>query len=732
MVKNRNELFLSIIMTMFLFFGTFTDIGAMTVLRTILPHETVFPGQPVSIYFEIIPDENSNEFGFEDTFPCEFQIEQLDNLELNGDCKVGLRLFNGSGSLNASYVIRVPDIIQTGTYKFDGTYFNEIIKDGIISGDNELSVREATGMIVTRSMNKNEFYPGEVAEISLTVSPGYATFAILDELVLTGWEIIDSGELLIRQVNGEKYLSALWLNAPAEITYQYKLRVPQTALGFYLVSGEFGDNSGSNKKTKGEISAMVKKLTGTLSYYVSNNGSDSSNNGTSPESPFATIQQAINIAVGSAAIYVADGIYKGPGNLNIDFSGKAVKVQSENGPDNCIIDCEGASHGFYFHNNEGANSILRGFTIKNCIGKSRDWLGSNVLSGGAILCEGSNPTIENNILHNNTSELGGGIACFDVQSVIIKNNRIISNNATMNHGGGVYFSNSNGIIENNIISENFSNSAGGGIALQNNSSPIIRQNKVESNRAYLGAAFYISNGRPEILNNLIVNNEASFMGGAFDLWGATIFAANNTIIGNSADTKGGAVNAAYLDDAIFVNNIFWGNVAPFGNNIYLAYNQSGVEYPANMTVKYSTLEGGQSSNYIENGCAITFQNILEGNPLLANSGIGKYNLLSGSPCIDAGTSEGTPGKDIEDNVRFDALNIPNTGAGPFSYYDIGAYEYHPAKGDINSDGDIDGSDLSYFLNKYLNGQQEADLNGDGSIDESDVKVFAENYGLNGL
>lgn len=55
----------------------------------------------------------------------------------------------------------------------------------------------------------------------------------------------------------------------------------------------------------------------------------------------ATIQEGINEAVDGDTVLVADGIYTGDGNRDIDFLGKAIVVMSENGPDSCIIDCQG-------------------------------------------------------------------------------------------------------------------------------------------------------------------------------------------------------------------------------------------------------------------------------------------------------------------------------------------------------------------------------------------------------
>ena len=111
---------------------------------------------------------------------------------------------------------------------------------------------------------------------------------------------------------------------------------------------------------------------------------------------FNNIQAAINDAIYGDTVIVADGVYTGPGNRDIDFNGKAITVRSENGPGNCIIDCNGTEaephRGFYFHNGEDSNSVLDGLTIINGYGPKNGDLFSH---GGAIYCIGSSPTISN-------------------------------------------------------------------------------------------------------------------------------------------------------------------------------------------------------------------------------------------------------------------------------------------------------------------------------------------------
>jgi hypothetical protein len=79
---------------------------------------------------------------------------------------------------------------------------------------------------------------------------------------------------------------------------------------------------------------------------------------------YSTIQEGIDEAVDGDTVLVADGTYIGYGNRDIDFLGKAILVMSENGPENCIIDCEYEDyHGFSFQNGESSSSVLKGFTI---------------------------------------------------------------------------------------------------------------------------------------------------------------------------------------------------------------------------------------------------------------------------------------------------------------------------------------------------------------------------------
>jgi len=136
---------------------------------------------------------------------------------------------------------------------------------------------------------------------------------------------------------------------------------------------------------------------------------------------FATIQAAIDDSNDGDTVLVADGTYTGDGNRDIDFHGKAITVKSENGPENCIIDCNGRlrdeHRGFRFHSGEDANSAIIGFTIVNshprlyCRPFPPFACGPR---GGAIQCEGwtgrpASPTIGNCIVCNSAAADGFGV-----------------------------------------------------------------------------------------------------------------------------------------------------------------------------------------------------------------------------------------------------------------------------------------------------------------------------------
>ena len=215
-----------------------------------------------------------------------------------------------------------------------------------------------------------------------------------------------------------------------------------------------------------EFTVTAESCVPTVYYVDAANGNDL-NDGLTFETAFATIQKGIDAALDGDTVIVADGIYTGDGNRDIDFLGKAITVHSENGPNNCIIDCENSGRGFYFHSGEDANSVVDGFTIENGFADV----------GGGIYCVRSSPTITNCTVSGNSAvgtswypiAYGGGMYNSE-SSPTIANCTFSSNSASRDeaYGGGMYNGGSHPTITNCTFSGNLASGSrvadGGGMS----------------------------------------------------------------------------------------------------------------------------------------------------------------------------------------------------------------------------------------------------------------------------
>jgi len=218
-----------------------------------------------------------------------------------------------------------------------------------------------------------------------------------------------------------------------------------------------------------------------------------------------------------------------------------------------------------------------------------------------------------------------------------------------------------------------------------------------------------------IENNIIYDNDLH----GIDFQGVAATIMNNTIVSN----KGDGIGCTSGDGVMIENNIIVSN-GEYG----ISCDQS-----PEPQISYNDVWDNTIGDY--SGCSPGTGDI-SGNPLFEDSVIYDFHITTGSPCIDAGTSDGVPEFDFDGNCRYDDPNAePNTGGGTDTYYDMGAYEYFPVcKGDFDSDGDVDGSDLVIFADAFGSSSGGPDYNpvtdfdGDGYVDESDLAVFAAEFG----
>jgi predicted outer membrane repeat protein len=174
----------------------------------------------------------------------------------------------------------------------------------------------------------------------------------------------------------------------------------------------------------------------------------------SPDAPYQTIQAGLDAAASGDVVVVANGVYAGAGNVNLDFGGKDIVLRSKSGPQVTIIDGDASTGGLVFDSGETAAAVLDGFTIRNCNAGGSD--------GGAVFISASSPTIQNCVLEANSATNGGAIACEAGSSAAIINCLFIDNSA--DSGGAIYCDASSPTISSCTLTGNSATTMGGGVA----------------------------------------------------------------------------------------------------------------------------------------------------------------------------------------------------------------------------------------------------------------------------
>ncbi|MHC4498106.1 MAG: right-handed parallel beta-helix repeat-containing protein [Planctomycetota bacterium] len=470
-----------------------------------------------------------------------------------------------------------------------------------------------------------------------------------------------------------------------------------------------------------------------------------------PSPNYPTIQSAIDAAGYYDVVVVADGNYTGAGNKNLDFHGKPLRVRSENGPNNCTIDCQNSGGGFVFWSGERENSVVEGFTItdagngitcqfgtspviNNCTIRegshpgvvSQDYSSPTItnctISGNncGILCDsGSNATIKNCTISNNSEWRGvGGIYFWGWGSSLeIVNCTISANNGigiygnrycnleitdctiSENDGGGIYGEFNHSVkITNCTISDNNNT----GIRCEGDSTTITNCTINGNKNGYLGGGIYCGVGyRTTISNCTISDNSAEFIGGVG--CGGLITTITNCIIsGNSAtDGIGGAYISGFLSSTIN-NCLIIGNTAERGGGLCC----SGYENP---TVTNCTIVGNSASSPEWGGGMLC----INGNPTITNCIFWGNEAPKGAQIYLTDSDASVSYTDVEggeDDVYVEPGSILNWGLGNI---DLDPYFVDPNVSDYHLSEDspcIDAGDPNYVA-----GPDETDLDGNPRV-----------------
>ncbi|MDR2693602.1 MAG: right-handed parallel beta-helix repeat-containing protein [Chitinispirillales bacterium] len=280
----------------------------------------------------------------------------------------------------------------------------------------------------------------------------------------------------------------------------------------------------------------------------------------------------------------------------------------------------------------GWSEHTKNITIKNNIIEENDVRGAEDERGGGIGLEGTNVTVQGNIIRGNKAGRGAAIGgtSNEISNFLIANNCVENNNGYDDHAGGVIISGT-GMLTRNVFDGNSvinSYGWGGGITVVNEdttklitlSHNIWRNNHAPSRG---GAVFVDEASKVSMIHELLYNNTSGESGSAVyvDKAGSSnapstiapsiLYMDNCTVSGN---TSPGA--ALYVEtSSVFVqNSIFWNNGSDFQ-----------VVADGCLTVNHTLTE-----------------RIFEGtgnissDPLFTNASTNDFHLQSNSPAIDAG------------------------------------------------------------------------------------------------
>jgi len=425
---------------------------------------------------------------------------------------------------------------------------------------------------------------------------------------------------------------------------------------------------------------------------------------------YRTIQSGIDAAEDGDTVLVQPGEYV----ENIDFNGRNIVVASlflttedESYIDSTIINGDENGSVVTIANQETDGAVLIGFSVTNGTntrlceeivdGIARVGGGiycrSNALIlyckvynnhistdeprvralGAGIFCITGEPTIDNCIISNNSTDergggisgLGAGIAFFEcrpqINNCIIADNtsncaiyasasNIIITNCTIrnnSNGGALFQDASNTTIISCLIFDNNSY----GIAIDGETSSNIQDTEIIDNERESIICFHANNinieysiirgvtrhihGGAVYLDNVeevsisycqITGNETD----GIELYACSPEIVNCTISNNSGDH--GAIYCRNRSQPVVRNTIIWGNV---NNSIYFSDENGHDEM--SITTSYCDIEGGEEGIEINNNAEVNWgEGNIDTDPLFISPENGFYYLTEDSPCIDTG------------------------------------------------------------------------------------------------
>ncbi len=357
----------------------------------------------------------------------------------------------------------------------------------------------------------------------------------------------------------------------------------------------------------------------------------------------------------------------------------SIVVRSVNGPAVTVIRGRAAGESVerrcaYLSGGAG----LIGFTLTNGSARADGWFEQ---MGGGALIEGSG-FISNCVVCGNGAVNGGGIAGYyggEVRNCFVFGNS--GGSGSWFYGGGLY--GTQGAAAYDSVFSNNACEVGGGVSVEGGC--LVARCLIVNNQAVSGGGLSLKTDFAD--NCVIVSNVASRSGGGIAFSSGYGLVRNCTVVGNVAQLFPDRSGTYHVMGGTLVNSI-------------LVRNGNGSEN-LDASLKY-TADHLCTSPLPSNGTGH-----VTADPLLLPG----YRLSSGSPCIDAGSTNG-PGDDFAGVPRPLDGNHDGTGA-----WDIGAFEHVHPLGDSDGDGLRDTNELAAGTSPLL-----LDTDGDGMGDHAEARA----------
>jgi parallel beta-helix repeat protein len=396
-------------------------------------------------------------------------------------------------------------------------------------------------------------------------------------------------------------------------------------------------------------------------YHVDGDALNCSNSGPgSADQPFCTIGRGAAVAQAGDAVIVHEATYRETVKVpRSGTSGSPIVFEAAPGE---VPTVTGGTYGFRLSGRQWIT--IRGFAV------------ADTTNHGIYASNGTEITISGNDVsgagHPISGDIARGIYLKEMSNSLVESNSVHHNS---DHGILLGAGTNGTTARANVVFNNarqFTRAAAG-IHVAGSSGNVI-----EANLTYANEDTGI-NVRSAANDNLVVRN-ASWNNGdhGFDTLKATgTRYIANTAYGNRMDglSVEGSSTGTVIANCISVRNgrfelfVDAGSAAGFAADYDVLWDPDSAADVKYSGTSYATVAAFAAATPHED------QGI-GADPLLANPSAGDLHLLPGSPAIDAANSgaSGHPAVDLEGNPRVDDPAVADTGVGPRSYDDRGAYE----------------------------------------------------------